>query len=70
MERIAPPMNKTQEPLYLKPREVAKLLNLSATTVYTLCLSGELPSIRIGGFGTDQCRGISGLVSGTRAKAT
>lgn len=42
-------MSKGPEPLYLKPRDVAKLLNLSSTTVYTLCLSGELPSIRIGG---------------------
>ena len=40
--------NSSNESLFLRVREVARLLNLPLATVYDKCARGELPSTRLG----------------------
>ena len=45
-DRLSPPASTP--PLLLKVREVARLLQLSRSAVYTLMERGELPYVKIG----------------------
>ncbi len=45
---MAPKQNATPDIQYLRPGEVARMLGLSRSMVYNLCLNGTLPSIKIG----------------------
>jgi excisionase family DNA binding protein len=37
-----------ERPRFLQPAEVAELLNVTVSQVYTLMRSGELPAVKIG----------------------
>lgn len=41
-------MADTISPAYLTPKQAADYLNVSATTIYALCKSGELKHVRAG----------------------
>ncbi len=38
-----------QESYFLKPADIAPLLNLSVTRIYQLLAAGSLPSVKVGG---------------------
>lgn len=42
------PMSDDLPPPLLKPADVARVLNVTVTQVYTLMRSGELPALKIG----------------------
>lgn len=42
-------MKSLIDPMFMKVNDVARLLNVSRTTIYKLMWSGELASIKVGG---------------------
>ena len=46
--KVTKPMAEELPPPLLKPADVARVLNVTVTQVYTLMRSGDLPALKIG----------------------